>query len=318
MWYVRRAGARSRSGPIGAVVAVTAAAALFAGCGSGTISPRPPGTSASPAPAARPSRPPAGSRAQALGLARRMLRSLVLPAGSHPVRVRPLPEQLRQPYSGPGSGTLVDAHRLVKLDRPMGAAARFLTAWPPQGMTVTTPSAPAGSPGQPARALTYTRGVFPAGIYAAEVDLMVIPAAGGGSLLRADAQVIWFLTRNAAEYLNPADYRAVTVKAITVETPIRPTVTRQITSRQVIARLAGLLNGLPAAPLVAWSCPVFSRIYRVGFEATPGARPGVMVTASGCPTDQVSVAGGAQPPLLDAGHGLAAMLQQLTGVKQVP
>lgn len=86
----------------------------------------------------------AGSQAQALGLARRMLRSLVLPAGSRPVSVRPVPEQLRQLYSGPGSNTLVDAHRLVKLDKPMGAAARFLAAWPPQAMTVTTPSGPAG------------------------------------------------------------------------------------------------------------------------------------------------------------------------------
>lgn len=128
---------------------------------------------------------------------------------------------------------------------------------------------------------------------------MMVPAAGGGSLLRADAQVIWYLTRSAAEYLNPADYRAVTVTAITVEAPKRHAVprrvTRQITSRQVIARLAGLLNGLPAAPMLPVSCPPFTRTYRVGFEATPRARPGVVVTATGCLTDQIFAAGRAQP-----------------------
>jgi hypothetical protein len=250
-----------------------------------------------------------------------MLRSLVLPAGSHPVRVRPVPEQLRQPYSGPGSNTLVDAHRLVKLDKPMGAAARFLMAWPPDGMTVITPSGPAGGPGRPARALTYAAGALPAGIYLAEVDVMVVPAAGG-SLLRADAQVIWYLARSAAEYLNPAGYRAVTVTAITVEAPKRHAVPRpvirQITSSRGIARLAGLLNGLPAAPQLIGACPVFTRIYRVGFEATPEARPSVVVTATGCFTDQVSVAGRAQPPLLDRYSGLATLLRQLLGLKQVP
>jgi hypothetical protein len=189
-------------------------------------------------------------------------------------------------------------------------------------MTVTTPSGPAGDPGRPARALTYSAGALPAGIYLAEVDLMVVPAAGGGSLLRADAQVVWYLTRSAAEFLNPADYRAVTVTAITVEAPRRHAVpgpvTRQITSRQVIARLTRLLNGLPAAPLLLVLCPLFTRIYRVGFEATPAARPSVVVTAIGCLTDQVFVAGRAQPPLLDANSRLVTLLRQLLGLKQVP
>jgi hypothetical protein len=86
----------------------------------------------------------------------------------------------------------------------------------------------------------------------------------------------------------------------------------------VIARLAGLLNGLPAAPLLLVSCPVTAIAYRVGFEATPGARPSVVVTATGCLTDQVSVAGRAQPPLLDADSRLVTLLRQLPGLKQVP
>jgi hypothetical protein len=60
------------------------------------------------------------------------------------------------------------------------------------------------------RMISYAPRSLPAGIEQAAVAVTVIPAGGGGSLLRADAEVIWFPPRSAAEYLRPAAFQAVT------------------------------------------------------------------------------------------------------------
>jgi len=64
----------------------------------------------------------------------------------------------------------------------------------------------------------------------------VVPA-GGGSLLRADAQVTWFPPRTQAQHVDPARFRAVTVSA-TLFNSRRHTARRTFTAGAVIARLA--------------------------------------------------------------------------------
>lgn len=315
MWYVRRAGSRSRPGLVSAVAAVAAAAALLAGCGSSTISPKPPGTAGSPTLTAKPSWPPGGSRAQALALARHMLSLLVLPSGArHPQGQ--VPRRLRQPGARLGSLTMVGVHRFYSLGMPPQAASRFFGAHVPPGMRFLSNGQTGGPGGVMALDVGYVPRSLPPGIYRAELDLTLVPAAGG-SLVRADAQVIWYLARSAAEYLNPADFGAVTVRAIMLN-PKRHTVTRQITSPQVIARLAGLLNGLPAAPRLVMPCPAMLTTYRVEFAAKPSGGPRVAVGTGSCFTDQISVAGRAQPALMDANGRLAAAVRHLLGLKQVP
>lgn len=315
MRYVRRTGARSRPGLVSAAAAVAAAAALLAGCGSSTISPNPPGTSGGPTPAAKPFGPTDGSHAQALALARHMLTLLVLPSGARHLQ-GPVARQLRQPGVGLGSLNTADVHRFYSLGLPPQAASRFFAEHVPPGMRFISNGQTGGPAGVMALDVGYAPRSLPPGIYRAELDLTLVPAAGG-SLVRGDAQVIWYLTRSAAEYLNPADFGAVTVSAIMLILK-RHTVTRQITSRRVIARLAGLLNGLPASPSLVMSCPAPPTTYRVEFAARASGGPSVVVISGSCFTDQISAAGRAQPSLMDANGRLAAAVRHLLGLKQVP
>jgi hypothetical protein len=91
-------------------------------------------------------------------------------------------------------------------------------------------------------------------------------------VLRADAQVIWYPRRSAAEFVQLRQVRVAIVTAVLLN-PKPHSVTRLIRSRPVVARLARLLNGMHAAPAPgAMSCPEISAMYRVAFAASPGGR----------------------------------------------
>ena len=296
---------RDQPGAVRVIAAVAAAGAVLAGCGTARV-----GVVTMATPARASNAPASGSRAQALALAQRMLPQLVLPPGARAVRVRPLSRLLKGFAGGRG---MADVHRLFTLRQSMPAAEKFFIAHTPAGMR------PAGS-GQSADAgrvdeedASYFRRSLPAGIYQAELDVTVVPGPTGGSLLRADAQVIWYPPRSAAEYLDPADYRAVTVSA-TVIAPKTRTVTRTIASHRVVARLAEVLNGMHAAPPLALPCPLQIATYRVTFLATARSRPSVVAATDGCLNEQISVGARAQPPLEDSGR-LVPALNRLLGIK---
>jgi hypothetical protein len=310
MWQAGRAGGpgvKVRAGV--AVIAV----ALLAGCGGGRVSSEPPGHPGSPARTVASSGPRGGSRAQALGLAGRLLASLALPAGSHVTNV-PLAGQLRQPAGMMGIG-LVDVHRLFSLGLPMRQAARFLRAHTPPGMQ-------AGGGGQvnvattAVRTLSYSLDSPPPGIYWAMLAETVVPAAGGRSLLRADAQITRYLSRTAAERIDPARYGAVILKAH-VLFPSRE-VTRRVTSKAVIARLAAMLNGMYAAPIRDAPCPTGPVIYQVRFAAAARSTPSVLVATEGCLTLQVNTGGQGQPALWDSRGRFEAAVQHLPGFEHLP
>ena len=74
--------------------------------------------------------------------------------------------------------------------------------------------------------------------------MTVAPAAAGGSLVRADAQVIWVPARTAAEHIDPARYHALRI-SVTVYNPRLRTIRRVVTSQAAIRRLADALNRSP-------------------------------------------------------------------------
>jgi hypothetical protein len=127
-------------------------------------------------------------------------------------------------------------------------------------------------------------------------------------VLRADGEVAWFPPRSAAEWLHPARYRAVTITR-TVLSSMRKKV-RTFRSRAAIARLARILNSLPASDGGSVSCPSDPVSYRLAFRPAAG-RPRFTATADGCGTDSVTVAGRTQPDLADPAGRLAAAAQRL-------
>ncbi len=294
-----------RRSVMGAVAAVTIVACL-AGCGSVAAQT----TAASGPSRGRPARshdakssgapavPAAGTMAEAGAEARHLLAELVLPAGARRLPQRPVPGALSAP--GQNLGTGFDRYQLFSLPVSMEAAQQFVQAHLPGDLTSggTGSASDGGGPEYDVVTADVAPRAVPAGIYTAQLVYTIAPDADGGSLLRADAQIIIFPARSAAEYLNPADIRSVTASH-TAPDPV----SRTITSRPEIARLARLVDGEHAFPLgLVFSCPAeFPPSYQLTFTPVSASRPAVVIDPGNCMGDGVFADGVRQPALLDSG-----------------
>jgi hypothetical protein len=292
------------------IAGVLAAAALLAGCGKvQASSAAPPCLSARPSPAS--ATPPVGSCAEAQAYARQLLAGLVLPPGAQPTRLapapQPLPSTLAAPVSVPSAGT----ERRYLAAQPMSAVASFLAAHAPRGMS---PSASTGKETGPhgtilAERVNWIAPAPPSGIQSAELDIMVTPRSSRSALIDVFDIVYWFPPRSAAEHIDARRYQRVTVLA-TVSGPVPRTTTRPFTSAQVIGRLAGYLNGLPASTGTS-RCPAVWVASQLTF--TGAGVPDVTVWAGQCFGDVITVGGAVQPSLYDQNH-LATITEQLLHV----
>jgi hypothetical protein len=262
--------------------------------------------------------PPAGSKAQAAALARTMLSRLMLPAGARRLPSAPLPSSLKEPsvaYAG-GSASL-DQYRLFAAPQPMGTVAAFLAARVPAGLAKGGTGQGSGSASGPFMEVSYLDRPAPAGVAGADLVLTVVPAASGGSLLRADAQVTWYPPRTAAEYINPARYHALTITVTLYGQRIRK-VRQVVTSQAVITQFARALDRSPAAPPGAIVCPAEWADYQLGFSVSGPSRPVVVVsTAGSCGGSLVTVGGHRQPALQDDG-AVAALADHVLHVAPGP
>jgi hypothetical protein len=299
-----RWGTVDRRSVIG-VAAVVAAIACLTGCGSVGYQTAASGGPDGGRPAhargrtpSAPAGPAAGTTAGADAEARHLLAELVLPAGARRLPARPVPGALSAP--GQNLGTGFDQYRLFSLPVSMEAAQQFVQAHLPAGLTSsgTGSGSDGGGPGYDVVTADVAPHAVPATIYTAQLVYTIAPGADGGSLLRADAQIIIFPARSAAEYLNPADIRSVTASH-TAPDPA----SRTITSRPEIARLARLVDAEHAFPLgLVFSCPAeFPPSYRLTFTPVSASRPTVVIDPGNCMGDGIFANGARQPGLLDAG-----------------
>jgi hypothetical protein len=299
---------------------IVAAGALAAGCGT-----MPAPVSGAAAPAGRAAAPAsggdhvpvAGSRSQALTLARQLLSRLSLPPGARRSRLRLLPLGLRQPEIYAVTGAVADTYRLFRLPQPVPAARSFLLTHSPAGMPVSGYSSITGHTVSTTQDVSFGLRSLPAGIDDAQLVATLVPGRRAGSLLRLDAQVIWFPPRSRAEYLDPSAYRAVTV-TVQLMNPRTRTVTRTFTSPVVISGLAGLLDGLHGAPYQQWSCPLIDTTDRLEFVPARPDGHAVVVSPSQCLNVSVASGGWVQPDLWDPYDKPAAAADRLLGLKQHP
>jgi hypothetical protein len=199
-------------------------------------------------------------------------------------------------------------------ERILEAPGKPLAVW-----ETVLAKAPFDEPTQPGVAVpTSVSALLPApasGVYAAEVDVSMAPLSGTTTLVAAYANAAWLPTRTAAERLDPASFRAVTISADQlVATPHR--VTRTFTSAAVIAKLAAFLNGRPPAPAAALagvSCPAPVNSFTLRFTPVSGRAGAVTVSAGGCMVDAITVNGRPQPSLWDTDGSLASMARTLLG-----
>jgi hypothetical protein len=316
-----------------AVTATVAAAVALAACGS-VVAPPSSGPRSSPGGTPRASAtrsapatwsapafpgPPAGNRAEAAALARLMLSRLLLPPAARRLPPDPLPPSLSQPAAQYASGTAsLDQHQLFALAQPMDTAAAYLAAHVPAGLAPGGTGEGSGPDGVTMREVSDMVRSLPAGIAGAQLVLTVVPATSGGSLLRADAQVIWYPPRSAAEYIDPARYHVLSITVFVYGR--RPhTVRKVVTSQAFIARLARALDRMQAEPPGAVACPADFEDDQLSFSVSAHSRPVVVVSAneSGCGGAQVTVDGQAQPALADDGTVAALVRQVVSATPQI-
>ncbi len=262
--------------------------------------------------------PPAGSRAEAAALARLMLSRLRLPAGARRLPQKPVPPLLAGgDVYAVGPSASLDTYELFKLPATMDDAIAALAAHVPVGMYFAGGGHGTGPNGATSEVGFIVRSV-PATVDSGLLALTVTPDPSGGSLLRADAQVIWYPPRTAAEYIDPARYHALSI-TLTIFNPKLHTIRRVITSQAAIARLADAVNQSRAEPPIFFGCPSGFAVYQLAFAVSRQSAPAVVVSTPSppCGGAQISVGGRAQPPLQDA-QAMIAVADQLIGVTPHP
>jgi hypothetical protein len=245
--------------------------------------------------------PPAGSRAEATALARLMLSRIDLAVGARRLPPMPVPAALRQPALFGLAAASLDLHELFVLPQPMATAASFLGAHVPNGMSQYSSGGLGGPTGLQSQAVSYMVRSVPAGVYMAQLVLTVAPSASGGSVLRADAQVLWYPPRTAAEYIDPGRYHVLTITVTTYGTRLH-TFRKVVTSQAVIAQLADVLDRSRVLPSMTISCPATFAYYQLGFAVAEHSQPVIVLHAaeSSCEGIQIRVRGRKQPSLQDA------------------
>jgi hypothetical protein len=273
-------------------LAATAAAGLLAGCG--TAAPKPVTAQTSARTVAVAAVPP---RVRALALVRRLLGELSPPPGTRTVHLAKLPPPLNQPQAPLRPGW-------VRVTETLDAPAEPESVW--ETMLARTPLHGLGGlvPGGSAEAN------LPApepGLDMAELGVTLIRLSHGTVLIVATAAAAWLPVRTAAEHLDPASFRSVTISAQSWQSRVK---TRTFTSRTDIASLASIINaGVPAPPVAvaAMSCAPVAIAYTLRFTPRTVTGPSVVVTLGACPHAYgITVNGRQQPSFWDNGKLRAA------------
>ena len=279
-----------------------AAAVLLAGCGTALAQP---GTGHS---GDRPRTAVVvdGSRAQAQAYVRHLMAELSLPDGSVPAHVRSLPQIVRA--QAPDVPGWAGASRILLVPGQPLAVLQRISAHAPFNEPVIYSATPVMS--------STMRPAPEPGIDAVILDLAVQAYSRTTTLVGAYAFAAWLPSRTAAEHLDPAGFRAVTISADQL-IPRPHQARRTFTSAAVIAGLAAFLNGRPPAPAAALagvSCPAPLVSFTLRFTAAGTQAPAVAVSTAGCLADTITVNDRQQPSLFDTAGGLASMARKLLGL----
>ena len=268
-------------------IAATAAAVLLVGCGTAaakpvTARPRAQTVAASAVPL----------RARALALAWRLVDELSPPPGTRTVHLAKLPPPLNQPQAPLQPGW-------VRVTETLEAPAEPESVW--EAMLARTPLHDGGGLVPGASAGTILPAPEP-GLDVAELGVTLIQLSHGTVLIAATAEAAWLPVRTAAEHLDPASFRSVTISAQPWQSRV---MTRTFTSQAEIAELTSIINAGVPAPLsvvTGMHCAPVAIVYILRF--TPRAAGGlpVVLTLGACPHSYgITVNGRQQPSFWDNG-----------------
>jgi hypothetical protein len=268
-------------------LAAAAAAVLLAGCGTAAAKP----VTGQPR-AHTVAAPAVPLRARALALAWRLVGELSPPPGTRTVHLAKLPPPLNQPQAPLQPGWVRVTETLEAPAEPESVWEAMFTRTPLRGLGGLVPGASAGT-------------ILPApepGLDVAELGVTLLQLSHGTVLIVATAEAAWLPARTAAEHLDPASFRSVTISAQPRQSRV---MTRTFTSQADIAGLASIINaGVPApvSVVAGMHCAPVAIVYVLRFTPRAAGGRSVVVTVGACPHSYgVTVDGRQQPSLWDNG-----------------
>ena len=245
--------------------------------------------------------PARGSRAEAQAYVRHLMAELSLPEGTKPAHLQSLPELMRERQ--PDAPGWAGASRILIVPGQPLAVLRRISGHAPFNQPVIYSVAPV-------EGVTILQAPKP-GIDAVVLDLAVEADSRATTLVGAYAFAAWLPYPSAAERLDAASFRAVTI--VSDQPFAKPrTAPRIITAPAVITRIATFLNGRSPAPqstVAGLSCaPGVS--YTLRFIPRKKHAPAVTVSTF-CVTVAITVNGKLQPLLWDTDGGLDKIASEL-------
>lgn len=186
-----------------------------------------------------------------------LLARVILPPGAMPTSKEPAGDDgaLSGPPVTQAGVKVVDRHRWWTIPEPVSKVYGFVRSHVPPSAKLSTWSGPPGSVGAPAA--SFAAYAFPPGIGylpVRELAVAVVGLPGGSTGVRADAQVQWIIPRPRGERI-PTRAR---VLEVTVARPgAAALVTRIVTDRRRVRRIAGLIDRLQTVQPEAINCPSF-------------------------------------------------------------
>jgi hypothetical protein len=241
-----------------------------------------------------------------------LLASLRLPSGAARSGSDPADNSaLNGPAFATATPARVDKHVFWRVAGSPQTVIDWIRAHPPRGSTGVFSSGVATLHGVPyAWSLAFSYRARRNVLRSKTLGVLVTAARGGGTALRADAEVVWWVSRPSWERV-PSGVGAVTITdhRLGQSSPAPRTVTDAAT----VGRIVTLVDGLPRAQPGAYSCPAdMGPMVDLSFLPAPGGAPVAVATAdgSGCGIVTFSI-GGQTAPALSGGAGLIKALESL-------
>jgi hypothetical protein len=225
----------------------------------------------------------------------------------------------------PATPNLVDVHRIWRVSGSPREILAVVRHSHPAGLKINGGGS-SGRHGVGEREVEYlwyvTFGASPAqGIGSEELAISMTAAPGGGTLLRADGQVVWLSARPPAERV-PAGVSSIEVAR--GATNRQMTLHRTIGAPGSVRRILAAIDALPIVQPGAWMCPdePIGPVVRLSFRGHTGR---VLAKAAQAAGDEVgncspmffSVEGREQKPLAE-GARVIAIVSQMLGFKVLP
>jgi hypothetical protein len=237
------------------------------------------------------------NHAEARADAKRQLASFSVPPGSNRVSQDPSAGHTLSPCPPvcDGGEAVVDDSRFWRVPGDPQSVASWVRSHVPAGARVRSSGPEVGYPGT--YQVWFSFDAAPGRVVGRLVIVEVAPAKGGGSVLRADSQAKWIVTRPRWDHI-PKSARVVTVTFLLEGHPSRPVT---FTSRQKLRPIVRSIDQAQVRqPEPAPPCPAETvEAFRLSFRARAGgpvlARAAAYFT---CPSDMSLSVRGQHGPLL--------------------